>query len=102
MSRELPDGIDGQLYLGDQVPPPPPFRVRETEGDEPKKTTTVLYERVLATWRDPTTLETRFVCIDPRKLLGVPYCNAFKYERQYLYWSAVLRVTTDVDMNISK
>jgi len=108
----MPQEMDGQLFVLDQAPPAPPSHAEvstETVDDyfpyrvDPSQTRidSTLYERVLLKTKDPTSLpHTRKKCVKWGHAGPITTCIGWKIEYRWIYVTAVLRVTTSVDVNI--
>lgn len=116
MSKELVQDVDGELYIGEQEPPS-----RKKSGDESNfndglwgetkayfleenaTVDSVLYERVLAKWKDPTSLpHSRNKCVKyfTTKFPRIKTCIGWKLEFAWIYRTATLRVTTGKEIDI--
>jgi hypothetical protein len=107
---------DGELYIGGQSPPPSPSRTTRAANDDTyfaegpryeldgvQPDVAVLYERILARWKDPTSPpHAREVCVKWAKWPGGKTCVGWKLEYRWIYRTAVLKVTTGVDADIGK
>lgn len=104
--------FDGVLYLGDNVPPPPPSAER-SDGDEmwgtgvlhhfdnARTAEVVLYERGLLRTKDPTTLpHVRKKCVKKVTYPGGWTCIGWKIEYKWFFVMATLRVTTKTPVDI--
>ncbi len=105
--------LDGHLYLGENEPPPPPSaRLVNEDGEwwgtgvlhrieELRATETVLYERTLLKTKDPTTPpHVRKKCVKKVHYPGGWTCIGWKFEYQWFYVMATLRVTTKSPVDI--
>ncbi|MES3082440.1 hypothetical protein [Sphingomonas faeni] len=101
------DKVDGQLFLGDNLPPDAAARYQRGSGQETDLWGTqptyeivdpdngVLYERVLLLTKDPTTLpHSRAKCSKWVRIGTAKICVGWTVNWQWYYVRAVLRVST--------
>lgn len=109
--------LDGQLFLGDNLPPSPVGRNGTAERNvgwagegaayeiDPKYTgkdaAGAIYERVLLVTKDPTTPpKTRTKCVKMCQAWPAKFCCGWKIEYRWFYVRAVLRVNVSESIDL--
>ena len=115
MAKSMEDALDGELYLADSKPPAPPtYSSGQTQDadraygecihyrfETDPKVEDVLFERVLAKWKDPTSPpHTREKCVKWCTVGPLKTCCGWKIQYRWLYRWAVLKVSTNKPVNI--
>jgi hypothetical protein len=111
-SAAAPPSVDGELYVGGKLPPPPNPTPSSPENPvfetDPLAAGTLadVYQRDLAHWRDPLTApHTRTSCVSYASGTwpwggGWKTCNGWKTESQWYYNTATMIVTTPTTQDI--
>lgn len=111
MFEEFEEDVDGLLYL-DETLPPEPENTEAEESDESewgddlahrtdRGAGNVLYRRVLAKWKDPTTPpHVRKKCVKRFKYPGGWTCTGWKIQYRWLYRTATLEVATKSGVDV--
>ncbi len=108
--------VDGELFIGENTPPPPRSRELPKENElwreqqayhleNDTRGETTLYERVLFRTKDPTSLpNTRKKCVKwcRTDIPPIKVCCGWKLQYKWLYVSCELKVTTSVATDIGK
>ena len=104
--------FDGQLFLGDNLPPDSTMRHQHAGGEEAAWGTQavyelvepdsgIIYERVLLVTKDPTTLpHSRAKCAKWVRIGPIKTCIGWTINWQWYYVRAVLRVSTATPIDI--